>query len=204
MPHCGCKSFICPFAFDVAYCTRILSAAMTNKQDPQKDFVDQILSPSSQVRASFRKRLACTRCHAQKLRCLRHSFGDCTRCLRAGSICVARSPRPMGRPKEALRGQLSRFRESANQHTVSVKSKNNDEVSSTSSLNISNDLRTNKITGNATEGGAADFTSLALSENFWDSLTDTGGFQHYGQAEAGNMKEFRSTQGKIASHWILD
>ncbi|PGH17243.1 hypothetical protein AJ80_04885 [Polytolypa hystricis UAMH7299] len=49
-----------------------------------------------------RRRLACDRCHAQKLRCLRSDTsrpnGECDRCLRASTPCVYSPPNRMGRP----------------------------------------------------------------------------------------------------------
>jgi hypothetical protein len=44
------------------------------------------------------KQLACTRCHAQKLRCVRKSDQTCDRCVAADVGCVARRVQRMGRP----------------------------------------------------------------------------------------------------------
>ncbi|KAI1637131.1 hypothetical protein F4809DRAFT_342424 [Biscogniauxia mediterranea] len=45
------------------------------------------------------KQLACARCHAQKLRCVRERHGSiCERCFSASLECVERQPQRMGRP----------------------------------------------------------------------------------------------------------
>ncbi|KAI1389604.1 uncharacterized protein F4822DRAFT_205904 [Hypoxylon trugodes] len=45
------------------------------------------------------KQLACTRCHAQKLRCVRKQHARiCDRCLSANLECIGRQPQRMGRP----------------------------------------------------------------------------------------------------------
>ena len=45
------------------------------------------------------RRLACERCHRQKLRCLRTDALKCVRCNKMGVPCDERSERPIGRPK---------------------------------------------------------------------------------------------------------
>ncbi|KAF3769439.1 hypothetical protein M406DRAFT_348721 [Cryphonectria parasitica EP155] len=52
--------------------------------------------------STARKRLSCDRCHAQKLRCPRHSSANeesCGRCLRHGTKCVYSVALPKGRPR---------------------------------------------------------------------------------------------------------
>lgn len=52
--------------------------------------------------ASQQKQLACLRCHAQKLGCVRHEHnGACERCRATKVNCVARQPQRMGRPADS-------------------------------------------------------------------------------------------------------
>ncbi|KAI2631938.1 hypothetical protein GGR54DRAFT_7206 [Hypoxylon sp. NC1633] len=51
---------------------------------------------------STQKRLACDRCHARKLRCLRETFTNrCSRCVQDGYSCTYSPPLKCGRPKKA-------------------------------------------------------------------------------------------------------
>ncbi|KAL2015563.1 hypothetical protein VTK56DRAFT_5222 [Thermocarpiscus australiensis] len=55
------------------------------------------------------KPLACARCHAQKLRCVRRARDDrsCVRCLAANVQCVGRQPQRMGRPADTTSARHS-------------------------------------------------------------------------------------------------
>lgn len=50
------------------------------------------------------KQLACTRCHAQKIRCVRRTGDACERCIAANHECVNRHPQRMGRPTDNIAG----------------------------------------------------------------------------------------------------
>ncbi|KAF3479443.1 uncharacterized protein GIQ15_06419 [Arthroderma uncinatum] len=60
---------------------------------------------------SSRLRLACDRCHAHKLRCLRsestEAGGKCDRCRRAAVQCIYSPPNRLGRPARSGTGQKS-------------------------------------------------------------------------------------------------
>lgn len=57
---------------------------------------------TSQWRAPPHKRIACDRCHARKLRCLREiSISNCRRCIQDGCVCTYSPPLKSGRPKKA-------------------------------------------------------------------------------------------------------
>lgn len=57
-----------------------------------------MLSPETHAQSA--KRFACDRCRGQKLRCPREdqTGQSCTRCLRAGAMCIISNLRPLGRP----------------------------------------------------------------------------------------------------------
>ncbi|PYI00036.1 hypothetical protein BO71DRAFT_393679 [Aspergillus ellipticus CBS 707.79] len=62
----------------------------------------EVLPPTSETVAyPAAKRYACDRCRTQKLRCPRdtHRIHEpCTRCTRAGAVCVTSNAKPLGRP----------------------------------------------------------------------------------------------------------
>ncbi|KAF2138557.1 uncharacterized protein K452DRAFT_290699 [Aplosporella prunicola CBS 121167] len=66
---------------------------------------DEKRRPSSSSAGEPRRRMACDRCHAQKLRCLRtvnsRAGTDCDRCLRLSARCTYSPPNRMGRPTTA-------------------------------------------------------------------------------------------------------
>jgi hypothetical protein len=71
---------------------------------PRVEMSSERLAPRIDLAGTtLSKRLACVRCHAQKLRCPRRepNENDCTRCVQAGVKCVDRTAQRMGRPNEA-------------------------------------------------------------------------------------------------------
>lgn len=70
---------------------------------PSRESPSGAPSPGRAGLAPRPKLLACARCHAQKLRCVRQRQHSrvCNRCLSAGTECVRRQPQRMGRPADA-------------------------------------------------------------------------------------------------------
>ena len=57
---------------------------------------------TSRWRVPLHKQIACDRCHARKLRCLREiSTSKCSRCVQDGCVCMYSPPLKSGRPKKA-------------------------------------------------------------------------------------------------------
>lgn len=56
---------------------------------------------ASQWKSPVHKRIACDRCHARKLRCLREfPTSKCSRCIQEGCVCTYSPPLKSGRPKK--------------------------------------------------------------------------------------------------------
>ncbi|KZF20985.1 hypothetical protein L228DRAFT_284071 [Xylona heveae TC161] len=61
------------------------------------------METQNQDKAPAQKRLACDRCHARKLRCLRgDSMAACSRCIHDGFDCTYSPPLKSGRPKKSI------------------------------------------------------------------------------------------------------
>ncbi|KAI5919278.1 hypothetical protein F4810DRAFT_511247 [Camillea tinctor] len=75
------------------------------------------------------KQLACARCHAQKLRCVRERHGSiCERCFSANLECVERQPQRMGRPVDR---STPKYRPQQSRNVAGRRSTNKKSVSST-------------------------------------------------------------------------
>lgn len=88
---------------DWADTTLSLDDIFVDFSTPSRESPSGVPSPGRIGPAPRPKLLACTRCHAQKLRCVRQRQHSrvCNRCLSAGTECVRRQPQRMGRPADA-------------------------------------------------------------------------------------------------------
>ena len=87
------------------------------------------------------RRLACARCHTQKLRCPRKlgNTRDCTRCMQAQVKCVDRPWQKMGRPSESNPGRISRKKQRS--QSSSIRQNNSPQAKGA----FNNDLETENL-----------------------------------------------------------
>ncbi|KAI1375802.1 hypothetical protein F4677DRAFT_420761, partial [Hypoxylon crocopeplum] len=118
------------------------------------------------------KRLACDRCHARKLRCLRErSTARCSRCVQDGFACTYSPPLKCGRPRKA-----SLAMESSNSHGQQWK--NSPSAESTASSSTPSDT-----TSNSTNAPLPDLTHInTVSELMYTATPDTDLLYHIDSA----------------------
>lgn len=83
--------------------------------------------------SSPQKRLACDRCHARKLRCIRDaSMAECSRCIQRGYACTFSPPLKSGRPKKGTSAVPKSLRDTPGRD--SLPDLDNSSLSSSSSI----------------------------------------------------------------------
>ncbi|PSR83514.1 hypothetical protein BD289DRAFT_281832 [Coniella lustricola] len=144
---------------------------------------DQIPSPSSPAPA---KRLACERCHNQKLRCARQQDKpSCDRCLAANATCAERIPRRLGRP-HSTNASISKSttarkrRQRTDAHKIASHQRNNSKAMNDSSSSSSSNSNSNNVSNDQSQGSPS--VGLTIDLGCDTEGQGTVKQQHYGGA----------------------